>query len=143
MISEELTMQEAQVQIALITGLVTLLGILLTAIGAKLFTNPKTPKTDPDINRQEIPLSKYTGEQNDFIRLVMTDSEELHKKMDRLEKAVDDLRKERHRFLSAVGRYILKISMSWGTEDKMPFPDEADFSLLEETLPHNWRTTKN
>lgn len=142
MIKDLITMQEAQVQIAFITGVVTLVGILLTTIGAKLFTSPKTPKTDPDINRQEvapIPLSKYTGEQNDFIRLVMQDSEELHKKLDNIEKSVEQMRKERHKFLGAVGRYIAKLSASWGSGGKMPYPDDADFVLLEETLPHDWQ----
>lgn len=138
-----ITDQEAQVQIATITGVFAFLGILVTAIAARVFSHPKTPKVDPDLsrNKTESVLSSYTGDQNDFIRLVIHDSKDIHERLAQLDEVVDRMKKERHQFLGAVGRYISKLSLAWGNPNnsKMPYPDENDFSLLEETLPVNWR----
>ena len=142
-VATSITDQEAQVQIATITGVFAFLGILVTAIAARVFSHPRTPKVDPDATRNKMDsvLATYTGDQNEFIRLVIHDSKDIHERLAQLDEVVDRMKKERHQFLGAVGRYISKLSQVWGStnELKMPYPDDADFTLLEETLPANWR----
>ncbi len=132
---------EAQVQIAQITGLVTVVVALIGIFTTRKFTRPKTPKTDPDDHpsKSHSLLAAYGGEQNEFIRMVIEDSKELHAKMDKLDNVVNQMRKERTQFIGAVGRYITKLVAAWGSGGKMPYPDEADMALLEETLPADWR----
>lgn len=135
------TNNSEQVTVALITGSVSVLLAVLGIIGARFLTQPKIPKTDPDENRDkhESILATYTGDQNEFISLVMKDSKDVHARLDNFEGVVEQLRKERLLFVSAVGRYILKLTQAWGSGGKMPYPDTEDLSILEETLPADWR----
>jgi hypothetical protein len=132
---------EAQVQIAVISAAGTILVTLLSVWGARKAIHPKTPKNDPDANMPPNPslLSAYSGEQNEFIRLVIADSKTLHAKVDKMEGIVEALKKDRQIFIGAVARYITKLANAWGSGGKMPYPDTEDMSLLEETLPADWR----
>lgn len=138
-----LSQAEAQVQVAQITGLVTILVIVVSALVARFITRPKTPKTDPDANRKdknESLLATYSGDQNEFMHLVIQDSKDLHKRMGDMESIVDTMKKERTQIVGAFGRYILKLANAWGSGgEKMPYPDTEDLAILEETLPANWR----
>lgn len=127
--------------VAIVTTIGTLLGIVLTAMLARFLTNPKTPTTDPDKKKSDTQklLSSYTGDQNEFIRLVVQDSKELHQKYDNLESELDKMKKEKNNLITAFGRYVMKLATSWGSGGKMPYPDEEDMTLLEETLPADWR----
>lgn len=136
-----LSQSEAQVQVAEITGAVALLVAVIGSIGAKRFTHPKTPKQDPDQfrNKNQSLLSTYSGEQNEFIRMVIADSKDMHDKLDKLDDVVEQMRRDRTQFIGAVGRYINKLVAAWGSGGKMPYPDNEDMALLEETLPADWR----
>lgn len=140
-----LTPEEAQVQVASITGAVTLLAIVLSAVVARLLTHPKTPKTDPDAapSKAESLLSTYSGDQNEFISLVLKDSKIVHERLDALDGVVETMKKERTLIMGAFGRYIQKLVASWGSGGKMPYPDDEDFAILAETLPADWRHRKN
>lgn len=140
-LASSLTPQEAQVQIAAITGAVTVVVSLLGILGAKRYTHPKTPKHDPDEVRpkSQTQLAAYTGEQNEFISLVIADSKALHAKYDRLDDALTEMRRERTQLIGAFARYINKLASAWGSGGKMPYPDTEDHALLEETLPVDWR----
>lgn len=138
---ESITNPDAQVQVAAITGTVTVLVTIIGVFTTRRFTRPKTPKTDPDESRHRSHsvLAAYTGEQNEFIRMVIQDSKDLHEKLDHLDNTVTKMRRERTQFIGAVGRYINKLVAAWGSGGKMPYPDDDDMALLEETLPADWR----
>ena len=132
---------DTQIQITIITGIFSLLAILLAALAARIFSKPKTPDVDPDEkrNKSESLLATYSGEQNEFIRLVINDSKDMHDRLDRLDGVVERMKKERTQLISAFARYVTKLANAWGSGGSMPYPDEADRKILEETLPAGWR----
>jgi hypothetical protein len=138
---KELSEQEANVQVAIVTGVFAFLGILTAGLLARKGSHPKTPSEDPDLNHKgpESLLSTYSGEQNDFMRLVIQDSKTVHERLDRFEGIVEQMKKERTQLIGAFTRYISKLVDSWGSGGKMPYPDDEDFKILEETLPADWR----
>lgn len=137
----QLTDAQANVQIAAITGFFALLGIIAAAVVARISSHPKTPVVDPDEKHsgKESLLSQYTGEQNEFMHLVIADSKAVHERLANFEGIVDQLRKERTHLIGAFTRYITKLVGAWGSGGKMPYPDGEDFKILEETLPVDWR----
>lgn len=136
-----LTDSQANVQIAAITGFFALLGIIAAAVVARTGSHPKIPKVDPDAKHQgtESLLSTYTGDQNDFMHLVIQDSKTVHERMDKFEGIVEQMKKERSQLIGAFTRYISKLVSSWGSGGRMPYPDDDDLKILEETLPADWR----
>lgn len=131
---------EAQVQATAITAVSAVVVALVGIVGARLATHPKTPKKDPDRkSAHESLLTSYSGEQNEFIKLVIEDSKFLHARLDEHEAEITKLKTDRVLLIGAFGRYITKLANSWGSGGKMPYPDEEDISLLEETLPADWR----
>lgn len=141
LIAEAQTDQPASVQIAIITGAFATLGIIAAGILARVGLHPKTPTKDPDSKHtgDDVLLSTYSGEQNDFMHLVIEDSKTLHARLDKFEGLVEQLQKERTTLIGAFTRYITKLTRAWGSGGTMPYPDDDDVKILEETLPANWR----
>lgn len=131
----------ANVQIAIITGVFALLTIVTGAIVARVGSHPKTPTVDPDSKHTgtESLLSTYSGEQNDFMHLVIEDSKAVHERLDKFEGIVEHMKRERTQLIGAFARYISKLVRAWGGGGTMPYPDDEDFKILEETLPADWR----
>ena len=129
------------VQVAFVTGAFALFGIITAGYFAKAGSKPKIPKEDPDANHPATQslLASYTGEQNAFMHLVIEDSKTVHERLDKFEVIVDQMKKERTQLIGAFTRYINKLVSAWGSGGKMPYPDEEDFKILEETLPSDWR----
>ena len=132
---------QPEVEIAIITGLFAVIGIIITGIFARFATHPKTPNEDPDDKHKtkESLLTTYSGEQNDFIHLVIKDSEAVHERLNKIDAVVDQMKKDRTELVGAFARYIQKLVASWGTGSRIPYPDDDDFKILEETLPADWR----
>lgn len=98
---------------------------------------------DSNKNKRESLLANYSGEQNEFIHLVIQDSKELHARLDRNDEVIAQMRKERQDIIGAFGRYIAKLARAWGNGAKMPYPDKEDFPILKDTLPMDWRGNSN
>lgn len=147
-LAAELSDNQTQIEIAIISSLTAIIAALITALFARRFINPKTPEKDPDVPaiKTESPLDSYSGDRNDFMALVIQDSKLIHARLDKNEKLVDQLqeliktlRDDRIKVVAAFGRYIRKLASAWGSGGTMPSPDEEDMALLEETLPVDWR----
>lgn len=137
-----MTSAEAQVEVTVVTGIVTLLVSVISVIGARRFTMPKMSKKDLKAIKEDsgdATLSSYSGSQNEFMRLVMSDSQDVHAKLDAFDHIIEEMKIERTKFINGVGRYITKLALAWGSGGKMPYPDDIDRALLEETLPVDWR----
>lgn len=141
MLVQTISQAESNVQVALITAIFALAGIVITSIFARMSSHPKTPKEDPDAKKTTTDslLASYSGEQNEFMHLVIQDSKDVHRRMDKFESIVDQMKLERTQLVGAFSRYILKLVQSWGSGGKIPYPDDEDFKILEETLPVDWR----
>lgn len=140
----ELHDADAQVQTAMITAISTVLVALVGVFSARRYIHPKTPKKDPDVKTGPEPtLAAYSGDQNEFIALVIKDSKDLHERIDSMSDKIDQMRNERTAVIGAFGRYVMKLALSWGSGGQMPYPDEEDMALLEETLPADWRRRKH
>jgi hypothetical protein len=79
-------------------------------------------------------LDSFNGTQNEFMALVIADNKTQRDKLLRLEATVESIKVHQDTFMGAVRRYILKLATAW-TDGPMPWPDEEDFQILEETLP--------
>lgn len=134
-----------QIYVTGITALTTILVAIVGIYSAHHISNPRTPKEDPDNSgrrkKNKSVLASYSGDQNEFISLVIQDSKELHARLDRNEKIVEQLKKDREAIVGAFGRYIAKLAKAWGGDrnTKMPYPDDEDLAILEDTLPADWR----
>jgi hypothetical protein len=142
-----------QIEAAVITALSGIIVAILGIFGARKFTRPRRiPMYDPDEGRHghRSLLSSYSGDQNEFIALVIKDSESLHARLDKNDQTISDMdslikemKKERTQIIGAFGRYIQKLALAWGSGGKMPYPDTEDMALLEDTLPADWRRRRN
>lgn len=131
----------AGVQIAIITGIFTVAGIIATGVFARFTVHPKPPTSDPDAKKTapDATLLSYSGEQNEFMHLVIKDSKDVHERLDKFEAQIESMKLERKQLLDAFTRYISKLVFAWGAGGTMPYPEDDDFTLLEETLPADWR----
>lgn len=87
-------------------------------------------------------LSEFSGTQNEFMALVVRDNKELRDRqavldelMQELKLTVDSIKVHQETFMGAVRRYLMKLATAWAGPGAMPWPDDADFHILEETLP--------
>lgn len=99
-----------QLEIAGITAIVSILVAIIGLFGARRFIHPNTPDEDPDYKIHSSVLSSYSGDQNEFIALVIQDSKDLHARLDKNDKLIDELRKERTAIVGAFARYISKLA---------------------------------
>ena len=87
-------------------------------------------------------LDSFNGTQNEFMALVIADNKTQREELHELKQTVESIKQHQDSFLGAVRRYLVKLAHAWGTASTMPFPDDNDFRILEETLP-DWRGTAN
>ena len=80
-------------------------------------------------------LEGFNGTQNEFMALVIADNKDLRTQMGDLRGTVNDIKDHQENFLGAVRRYLMKLATAWRGPEPMPWPDDADFHILEETLP--------
>lgn len=140
----EVTDNATQIELGLITAVTTITVAIIGVFTTRRFIHPRTPKRDPDERhngrgRRVSALASYSGDQNEFMALVIEDSKNLHSRIDRMDNQLEALKKERTQIVGAFGRYIQKLALAWGSGGKMPFPDDDDMSILEDTLPADWR----
>jgi hypothetical protein len=138
---QALSPEEAQIQVAWITGGVAIVVAVFSFFGARRLTRPKPPKEDPDATAgvADVVLSSYTGEQNEFVSMVIQNSLTVQHRLDHLDAIVEEMRKERTQVMGAFARYVNKLAKAWGSGGSMPYPDTEDLKILEETLPADWR----
>lgn len=96
----------------------------------------KPSKTKPPVGEGTGPaLEQFNGTQNEFMALVVADNKDLRSQMGELKSAVDSIKEHQETFLGAVRRYLMKLASAWGQPGPMPWPDDNDFHILEDTLP--------
>ena len=96
----------------------------------------KPSRTKPPTGEGTGPaLEQFNGTQNEFMALVVADNKDLRSQMVELKDAVNSIRTHQETFLGAVRRYLMKLAVAWGQTGPMPWPDENDFHILEDTLP--------
>ena len=93
-------------------------------------TKPPTGNTGPQA------LQTFSGTQNEFMALVITDNKTMREEIHGLRGSVEEIKEHQETFVAAVRRYLTKLASAWGHEAAMPWPDENDFHLLEDTLPN-------
>jgi hypothetical protein len=123
---------------ALATLGVAALGLFGVIISSRKPSKAKPPTTT-DTGKA---LDSFNGTQNEFMALVIADNKTQREELHELRAAVESIKKHQDTFLGAVRRYLIKLATAWNSTDgPMPWPDDPDFQILEETLP-NWRGTK-
>jgi hypothetical protein len=130
---------------ALIGAIATIAVAALGLYGVIKSAN-KPSKTKPPEGNTEGKLETFSGTQNEFMALVVADNKSLRDGQTELarkvEQALDELaevKKHSETFLGAVRRYLMKLATAWGTTGPMPWPDDNDFHILEDTLPNRSR----
>lgn len=115
---------------AVATITVAALGLYGVIRSARKPSNTKPPegKTGPA-------LETFNGTQNEFMALVVADNKDLRQQMVDLKSSVESIKQHNETFFGAVRRYILKLATAWGQPGPMPWPDDNDFHILEDTLP--------
>jgi len=120
---------------AMATVTVAGLGLLGVVISSRKPSKDKPPFID-DAGRK---LDQFNGTQNEFMALVISDNKTQRQELSELRQAVESIKAHQDTFLGAVRRYLMKLAAAWDTSaGPMPWPDETDFQILEETLP-KWR----
>lgn len=135
---------------AVIAGLATL-GVAAFGLFGVIYQAHKPSKDKPPVGDTGKALREFDGTQNEFMALVIADNGALREQQaktnqkleildGRLESALGEIAEVKRRsetFLGAVRRYLMKLATAWTGPDAMPWPDDEDFHILEETLPHN------
>jgi hypothetical protein len=80
-------------------------------------------------------LEAFNGTQNEFMALVIADNKTMRIEMTAMKETVEGIKKHQDTFLGAVRRYLMKLASAWDNSGPMPWPDENDFHILEDTLP--------
>lgn len=132
---------------ALATVLTAVFVFLGVVYSSRKTSNTKKPVAEnPDTGKA---LTEFNGTQNEFMALVIADNaalragqnrqdqvlKEQNQTIDELKDMVESIKLHQDNFLSAVRRYLEKIALAWKVSDTMPWPDEEDFHILEDTLP--------
>jgi len=134
---------------AVIAGLATVIVAVVGVIGV-IVQARKPSKDKPPVGDTGKALDEFNGTQNEFMSLVIADNSTLRSQMkdtnDKLEKMgtqlstfqreLLDVKQRSENFLGAVRRYLMKLATAWTGTEPMPWPDEEDFHILEDTLPH-------
>jgi len=127
-------------------GTVTVAAIVLVGT---FISSQKPSKSKPPTGDTR-PLAEFNGTQNEFMALVIRDNTDLREQLggqidtlDELKRTVDSIKTHQETFMGAVRRYLMKLATAWAGPTPMPWPDDADFHILEETLPAGRRMTIN
>lgn len=127
-----------------VPAVLTLAGVSITALFAFLASRARKspPPPEPEGQAPPSPLAQFSGTQNEFMALVLRDNAEIRAEVAELKGEVAGLKTEleqtrsNHRgFEHAVRRYLELLAGAWPGPESMPWPDSADLSVLEQTLP--------
>lgn len=130
--------EQVEIAKAMLAALATL-GVAGLGLVGVVISSKKTSKDKPPVTTDGHRLDHFNGTQNEFMALVIADNKSQREKLEKLESTVESIKLHQDTFLGAVRRYLMKLAEAWGTvEGPMPWPDETDFHILEDTLP-NWR----
>lgn len=132
---------DSEVVKALIGGLATILVAALGLYGV-IRQASKPSRTKPPTTTGPQTLQTFSGTQNEFMALVIADNKTLRENqegqnrvMEELKETVGEIKEHQDKFVAAVQRYLIRLAAAWGHESTMPWPEEDDFHLLEDTLP--------
>lgn len=118
---------------AIIASIATL-GVAGLGLMGVIHSSRKPSKDKPPTGAEQ-PLAQFNGTQNEFMALVIKDNSDLRAKVLVIEEKIGEIQTHNETFLGAVRRYLMKLATAWGVSGPMPWPDENDFHILEETLP--------
>lgn len=133
-------MSPDQVEIAkaVLAALATL-GVAALGLFGVILSSRKPSKDKPPLGGDPgHALNTFNGTQNEFMALVIADNRTQREELAELKQTVDSIKQHQDSFLGAVRRYLMKLATAWGLEGPMPWPDDTDYHILEETLP-TWR----
>ena len=111
------------------------LGVAGLALIGVIYQARKPSKDKPPTGDTGKALNEFNGTQNEFMALVIADNATLRKQMGELTSVVDQIKDHQDSFLGAVRRYLMKLATAWIGPEPMPWPDDNDFHILEDTLP--------
>lgn len=142
-------MSPEQVEIfkAIAGAIATILAAVLAVTGV-IYAASRPSKIKPPVPQGGLP-AEFNGTQNEFMALVVADNRDLregqerqnkvladqNRVIDELKAMVESIKDHQDQFLFAVRRYLMKLASEWPGPEKMPWPDEEDFHILEDTLP--------
>lgn len=126
--------EEIEVLKAIIAAAGTILVAYIGYLGVRASAR-KPSKDKPPVGDTAKPLQEFNGTQNEFMALVIADNADLRGQLVELKVTVESIKDHQESFLGAVRRYLMKLATAWVGPDPMPWPDDADFHILEETLP--------
>lgn len=145
-------MSPDQVEIfkAVAGAIATILAAVLAVAGVIYAARRPSKQKEPPTDHRGYPLENFQGTQNEFMALVVQDNrslrdgqeklndvlDEQNRVIDELKAMVESIKQHQDSFLFAVRRYLMKLASEWPGPEKMPWPDEEDFHLLEDTLPN-------
>lgn len=116
---------------ALATVVVGALAFLGVWLSSKRPSSTKPPTGDTGKA-----LAEFNGTQNEFMAIVLADNGNLRKDMQEVKAEIRAIKEHQDTFLGAVRRYLMKLASAWGPDSPMPWPDDPDFHILEDTLPN-------
>jgi hypothetical protein len=126
--------EQVEVLKAAIAAAATISTALLVYLGV-VYQARKPSTTKPPVGNTGKALEEFNGTQNEFMALVVADNKDLRDQITEVKDMVTELKQHQDNFLSAVRRYLTKIYLAWGRTATMPWPDDEDFLILEDTLP--------
>lgn len=120
---------------AIVAAAATIIVGVLAFLG--VYSQSRKPSTTkPPVNGDTgKALEAFNGTQNEFMAIVIADNKSLRADLTEVKNEVRGIKDNQESVLGAVRRYLLKIAMTWGLETHMPWPDDPDFHILEDTLP--------
>ena len=129
-----------------IIGAVATITVAALGLYGVIKSAQKPSKTKPPEGNTEGKLETFSGTQNEFMALVVADNRNLRNEMGQLTSKVEaalgelaEVKRHSETFLGAVRRYLMKLAVAWGQPGPMPWPDDNDFHILEDTLPNRSR----
>jgi len=129
-------------------GIAAIATICVAALGlyGVIKQSQKPSSTKPPTGDTGKALEGFNGTQNEFMALVVADNKSMREEMGSLKASVnraleelEEVKKHSETFLGAVRRYLMKLASAWGETGPMPWPDDNDFHILEDTLPNRRR----
>lgn len=130
---------DVEITKAVVAGLATIIVAGLSLLGI-MYQARKPSKTKPPVGETGPALETFNGTQNEFMALVVADNKDLRQQMGELKTIVTEVKEHQENFLGAVRRYLMKLASAWGQPGPMPWPDDNDFHILEDTLPNRGGT---
>lgn len=134
-----MSLEQVEITKAIVAALATL-GVASLGLFGVVISSRKPSKDKPPVAGDTgKALDSFNGTQNEFMALVIADNKTQREELHDLREAVESIKKHQDTFLGAVRRYLIKLATAWSSDNgPMPWPDDSDFQILEETLP-NWR----